>query len=232
MIIAIDGPAGSGKSTIARILAKELGFTYIDTGAMYRAIALKIKKTRTDPSDEKTVLRLVKTTDIKLEPAEKGVRVILDGKDVSSQIRTEKIGKIASQIARFSQVRKKLVLMQRELGLKAKNAVIEGRDTGTVIFPDADIKIFLTASPEERANRRYKELIQKGLNVSYEKILTEIKERDRLDETRKDSPLRPAEDAIIMDTTGKELNQVFQEILQLVVNQKVSKAKSSFMRNT
>ncbi|WP_457643888.1 (d)CMP kinase [Persephonella sp.] len=216
MIIAIDGPAGSGKSTIAKMLARELGFTYIDTGAMYRAVALKVKRAGIDPSDEKAVLKLMENTDIKLEPAENGVRVFLDGEDVSGLIRTEEIGKIASQIARFSQVRKRLVQMQRELGLKAKNAVIEGRDTGTVIFPDADVKIFMTASPEERANRRYRELVQRGLDVSYEKILTEIKERDRLDETRKDSPLRPAEDAVIIDTTGKELNQVFQEVLQLV----------------
>ncbi|WP_456382665.1 (d)CMP kinase [Persephonella sp.] len=216
MIIAIDGPAGSGKSTIAKMLARELGFTYIDTGAMYRAVALKVKRAGIDPSDEKAVLKLMENTDIKLEPAENGVRVFLDGEDVSGLIRTEEIGKIASQIARFSQVRKRLVQMQRELGLKAKNAVIEGRDTGTVIFPDADVKIFMTASPEERANRRYRELVLRGLDVSYEKILTEIKERDRLDETRKDSPLRPAEDAVIIDTTGKELNQVFQEVLQLV----------------
>ncbi|WP_457627005.1 (d)CMP kinase [Persephonella sp.] len=216
MIIAIDGPAGSGKSTIAKMLAREFGFTYIDTGAMYRAVALKVKRAGIDPSDEKAVLKLMENTDIKLEPAENGVRVFLDGEDVSGLIRTEEIGKIASQIARFSQVRKRLVQMQRELGLKAKNAVIEGRDTGTVIFPDADVKIFMTASPEERANRRYRELVQRGLDVSYEKILTEIKERDRLDETRKDSPLRPAEDAVIIDTTGKELNQVFQEVLQLV----------------
>ncbi|WP_456392806.1 (d)CMP kinase [Persephonella sp.] len=216
MIIAIDGPAGSGKSTIAKMLAREFGFTYIDTGAMYRAVALKVKRAGIDPSDEKAVLKLMENTDIKLEPAENGVRVFLDGEDVSGLIRTEEIGKIASQIARFSQVRKRLVQMQRELGLKAKNAVIEGRDTGTVIFPDADVKIFMTASPEERANRRYRELVLRGLDVSYEKILTEIRERDRLDETRKDSPLRPAEDAVIIDTTGKELNQVFQEVLQLV----------------
>ncbi|WP_457627185.1 (d)CMP kinase, partial [Persephonella sp.] len=180
------------------------------------AVALKVKRAGIDPSDEKAVLKLMENTDIKLEPAENGVRVFLDGEDVSGLIRTEEIGKIASRIARFSQVRKRLVQMQRELGLKAKDAVIEGRDTGTVIFPDADVKIFMTASPEERANRRYRELVQRGLDVSYEKILTEIKERDRLDETRKDSPLRPAEDAVIIDTTGKELNQVFQEVLQLV----------------
>ncbi len=216
MIIAIDGPAGSGKSTIAKMLAKKLGYTYIDTGAMYRAVALKIKKLEINPEDLDKVLEIMEKTSIDLKPDENGVKVFLDGKDVSKEIRTEEIGKIASKIARYPQVRKILVQMQRELGKKAKNVVIEGRDTGTVIFPDADIKFFFTASPEIRAERRYKELKEKGLDVSYDKILKEVKERDYLDTTRKDSPLKPAEDAIIIDTSNKSLNEVLQEVLEIV----------------
>lgn len=216
MIITIDGPAGSGKSTIAKMLAKELGYTYIDTGAMYRAVALMVKRKGIDPDNPDAVVELMKKIQIDLKPAENGVRVFLNGEDVSKEIRTEEIGKIASKIARHSEVRKILVQMQRELGLKAKNVVIEGRDTGTVIFPDADIKFFFTASPEVRAERRFKELKEKGLDISYEEILKEIKERDHLDETRKDSPLRPAEDAIIIDTTGKSLSDVFQDVLKII----------------
>lgn len=216
MIIAIDGPAGSGKSTIAKMLAKELGYTYIDTGAMYRAVALMVKRLGINPDNANAVVEIMKKVQIDLKPAENGVQVFLNGEDVSKEIRTEEIGKIASKIARHSEVRKILVQMQRELGLRAKNVVIEGRDTGTVIFPDADIKFFFTASPEVRAERRYRELKEKGLNISYEEILKEIKERDHLDETRKDSPLKPAPDAIIIDTTNKSLSEVFQDVLKII----------------
>lgn len=215
MIIAIDGPAGSGKSTIAKLLAKELGFTYIDTGAMYRAVALKIKRLGIDPDNKEAVINVLKETDIRLKTNEE-IKVFLDGEDVSSEIRTEEIGKIASKIARYPEVRKILVEMQRKIGEEAKNAVIEGRDTGTVIFPDADIKIFMTAKPEVRAERRFKELKEKGLNVSYDEILKEIVERDKLDTTREDSPLKPAKDAIIIDTSDKTLKDVFKEILSIV----------------
>ena len=216
MIIAIDGPAGSGKSTIAKMLARKLGYTYIDTGAMYRAVALKVKEKGINPENEEEVVKLMKNTKIDLKPDTKGVKVFLDGVDVSDKIRTEEIGKIASKIARHPQVRKILVQMQRQLGKEAKNVVIEGRDTGTVIFPDADVKIFLTASPEVRAERRFKELKEKGINVDYQQILKEVKERDFLDTTRKDSPLKPAEDAVIIDTTNKSLEEVFKEILGIV----------------
>jgi len=216
LIIAIDGPAGSGKSTVAKLLAKKLGYTYIDTGAMYRAVALKIKNLGIDPEDLNKVLKIMEETSIDLEPDENGVKVFLDGKDVSKDIRTEEIGKIASKIARYPQVRKILVQMQRELGKKARDVVIEGRDTGTVIFPDADIKFFFTASPKIRAERRYKELKEKGLDVSYDEILKEVKERDYLDTTRKDSPLKPAKDAIIIDTSDKNLDEVLQEVLDIV----------------
>ena len=216
MIITIDGPAGSGKSTIAKMLAKELGYTYIDTGAMYRAVALMVKRLGINPDNANAVVEIMKKIQIDLKPAENRVQVFLNGEDVSKEIRTEEIGKIASKIARHSEVRKILVQMQRELGLRAKNVVIEGRDTGTVIFPDADIKFFFTASPEVRAERRYRELKEKGLNINYEEILKEIKERDHLDETRKDSPLKPAPDAILLDTTNKSLLEVFQDVINII----------------
>lgn len=216
MIIAIDGPAGSGKSTIAKMIARELGFTYIDTGAMYRAVALKIKRLGINPDDPEAVLEVLKNTEIDLRPSEEGIKIFLDGEDVSDRIRTEEIGKIASKIARHRKVREILVQMQRELGKRAKDAVIEGRDTGTVIFPDADIKFFLTASAEVRAERRYRELKEKGLNVNYERILREVKERDRLDKTRKESPLKPAEDAVIIDTSDKDIDQVFRQLIDII----------------
>ncbi len=216
MIIAIDGPAGSGKSTIAKMIARELGFTYIDTGAMYRAIALKIKRLGINPDDPEAVLEVLKNTEIDLRPSEEGIKIFLDGEDVSDRIRTEEIGKIASKIARHRKVREILVQMQRELGKRAKDAVIEGRDTGTVIFPDADIKFFLTASAEVRAERRYRELKEKGLNVNYDRILREVKERDRLDKTRKESPLKPAEDAVIIDTSDKDIDQVFRQLIDII----------------
>ena len=218
MIITIDGPAGSGKSTIAKMIANELGFTYIDTGAMYRAVALKIKRLGINPEDPEAVLEVLKKTEIDLKPSEDGVKVFLDGEDVSGKIRTEEIGKIASKIARHKKVRDILVRMQRDLGKKAKDAVIEGRDTGTVIFPDADIKFFLTASAEVRAERRYKELKEKGFDISYDKILSEVKERDKLDKTRKESPLKPAKDAIVIDTSNKNINQVFIQLMEIIKN--------------
>ncbi|ACO04273.1 MAG TPA: (d)CMP kinase [Persephonella sp.] len=216
MIIAIDGPAGSGKSTVAKKLSRILGYTYIDTGAMYRAVAYKVKEEGIDPDNPDAVVNIMKRINIKLEPSDNGVKVFLDGEDVSSKIRTEEIGKIASKIARHPEVRKILVQKQREMGKKAKNAVIEGRDTGTVIFPDADLKIFMTASPEVRARRRWEELKNKGLDIDYNRILKEVKERDHLDQTRKDSPLRPAKDAIIIDTTNKSIDEVINQILELV----------------
>jgi cytidylate kinase len=216
LIIAIDGPAGSGKSTVAKELSKKLGFTYIDTGAMYRAVAYKVKQEGVNPENPEEVIRVLKEIEIKLLPSDSGTKVILNGEDISDKIRTEEIGKIASKIARHSKVRKILVQKQREMGEKAGNAVIEGRDTGTVIFPDADIKIFMTASPEIRAKRRWKELRSRGIKIEFDQILKEVKERDYLDQTREDSPLKPAEDAVIIDTSDKSIDQVINQILELI----------------
>ncbi len=213
MIIAIDGPVGSGKSTIAKLVAEKLGFTYIDTGAMYRAVALKILKTKI-PLKVSEIVKMMENTKIDLVQTEGGLKVYLDGEDVSEEIRTEEVAKLASQIARYGEIRKRLVQLQRELGQRAKNVVIEGRDTGTVIFPDAELKIFLTADPEERAKRRYKQLKEKGFEVSLEHLIEKVKERDKMDTERKESPLKPAEDSIIVDTT----NMSIEEVVEFIIN--------------
>jgi len=212
MIIAIDGPAGSGKSTIAKLLAKKLGYTYIDTGAMYRAAALKLLRSNINLESEEEIMNVLENTQILLKDSQ----VFLDGEDVSDIIRTEEIGNIASIIARYPKVRKWMVSKQRELGEIAKNVVIEGRDAGSRIFPDADLKIFMTASPEIRAQRRVQQLKEKGFVVDYNHILQKILERDKLDYERKESPLRPTEDYIIIDTTEKSIKEVIDYIKSLI----------------
>ena len=216
MIITIDGPAGAGKSTVAKNLASKLGFTYIDTGAMYRALALKLINSDINPDDKEKVLELLENTSIELIPTREGNKVILDGEDVSDKIRTEEIGKITSKIAVYPEVRQYLVKLQRKLGKKYGNVVIEGRDTGTVIFPDAEIKLFLTASLKERAKRRKKQLEDKGLKIDLNKLIKDIEERDKRDMSRKETPLKPAKDAIIIDTTDLSLEQVLDKIVEIV----------------
>ena len=212
MIIAIDGPAGSGKSTIAKLLAKELGYTYIDTGAMYRAAALKLLRLKADLENEEEIMKVFENTQIILKDS----KVILDSEDVSDLIKTEEIGNAASIIARYPKVRRWMVEKQRELGKLAKNVVIEGRDAGTKIFPKADLKIFMTASPEIRARRRVDQLREKGFNVDYNHILQKIIERDKLDYERKESPLRPTKDYVIIDTTDKSIEEVISYIKSLI----------------
>lgn len=212
MIIAIDGPAGSGKSTIAKLLAQKLGFTYIDTGSMYRSLALKILKLNIDPNNEEEVVKILENTDIKLSDD----KVFLDEEDVSQLIRTEEVGNTASLIARYKKVREFMVNKQREIGKLAKDAVIEGRDAGTKIFPDADLKIFMTASPEIRAKRRAQQLKEKGFVVDYNHILQKIIERDKMDYERKESPLRPTEDYITVDTTNKSVEEILEHITSLI----------------
>lgn len=209
--IAIDGPAGAGKSTIAKIIAQRLKIEYIDTGAMYRAITLKIIRNGTDINNIDEIIELLEKTDINFING----RVYLDGEDVSEEIRLPEIGKLVSQVAAIKEVREKLVAIQRDIA-KNKSVIMDGRDIGTNVLKDAEIKIFLVASVEERAKRRNKELLEKGIEVSYDDIVKEIEKRDYIDSTREVNPLRKADDAIVVNNTNKTLEEVVEEILNIV----------------
>ncbi|SEF76401.1 cytidylate kinase [Caloramator fervidus] len=209
--IAIDGPAGAGKSTIAKIIAKKLNIEYIDTGAMYRAVTLKILRDNIDINDKEQLLNMLNNIEIKFV----NNRIYLDGLDVSEEIRMPHVGKYVSQVAAIKEVREKLVLLQRNIA-KNSSVIMDGRDIGTNVLKDADVKIFLIASVEERAKRRYKELKQKGIEVSYEDILREIEKRDFIDSTREVNPLKKAEDAIIVDSSNKTIDEVVEEILNII----------------
>ena len=206
--IAIDGPGGAGKSTIAKLVAKKLGIDYIDTGAMYRSVGYKAMIYGIDPSDDQAMKSMLDGTDIDFD---NGV-VMLDGVDVSSKIRTQEVSAMASKVASLSAVRTKLVDMQRNIGMK-KSVVMDGRDIGTNVFKDAKYKFFLTASPEERAKRRFDELKAKGEDVNYDEILEDIEERDYRDTHRELNPLRKAEDAVEVDTTSMNIEQVANTLM-------------------
>lgn len=211
--IAIDGPAGAGKSTIARKVADRLGFIYIDTGAMYRTVALNILRCGENPEDEVGSSRALKYTDIVLENEKGNQKIILNGEDVTEQIRTVEVGKAASLSSRYSAVRKKLTEMQRKIASE-KNVVMDGRDIGTTVLPDADLKIYLTASAEIRAKRRMHQLEEQGeTNLDLTRIEEEIRARDRQDMEREISPLRRAEDAILIDSSDMTLDEVEDAII-------------------
>ncbi len=212
--IAIDGPAGAGKSTIAKAAAKALGFIYVDTGAMYRALGLFALREGVEPDDREAVKLLLKKVEVTLSRNEKGEQlVILNGEDVSSLIRTEQVSMAASKISAIPEVRASLLSLQRDMA-KKYNVIMDGRDIGTVILPDAKVKIFLTASAEIRAKRRYDELIARGENVTYDEVLRDVKERDDYDVNKPISPLKPAEDSILVDTSELSL----QESIDLLIN--------------
>ena len=213
MIIAVDGPAGSGKSTISKLLAKELGLVYLDTGAMYRLFTLKMLKENISFSDSDKINELLENLNINIE----NDRFYLDEKDVSEEIRKTDVAANVSKTAAIKEVREKMVNLQREFS-KSKNVILDGRDIGTVVFPEADIKIFLVADAKERAERRFKELHEKGENISLDNIYENILKRDRLDSTRENSPLKKANDAIEVDTTGKNIEEVKNIILNLYIN--------------
>jgi len=210
MIIAIDGPAGSGKSTIAKLIAEDLGLVYIDTGAMYRLVTLKALNDGILGNLDKIIKML---DNLNIDIKENGF--YLDDIDVSEEIRKPVVSENVSDIAVIREVREKMVDLQRKFS-ESKNVILDGRDIGTVVFPNADVKIFLVADAKERANRRYKELVAKGENVRIEEIYENILKRDEIDSTRKESPLKKADNAIEVDTTSKNIEEVKNEILNIV----------------
>ena len=214
LIIAIDGPSGSGKSTLGRMLARELGLLYIDTGSMYRAVALAVIESTVNEADDVAVGSLAERVDIDLAGDPDSIRVTLNGRDVSDRIRDEDVTNISSLVSTIPEVRRAMVRRQRELG--GRGAVMNGRDIGTVVFPIADVKFFLDAAIEERAERRLAEEREHNPAATYEQTLADITERDRRDTTRADSPLVAAEDAIVIDSTGMPIDEVFQKMMAIV----------------
>lgn len=213
IIIALDGPAGSGKTTTAKIVADKLGYLYIDTGAMYRAVTLAWIRQNKEYSDA-GVIAMLDSLQIELRQSEVGQRTILNGEDVSEDIRLPEVTKLVSPVSAIAEVRDKLVAMQREIG-NAGGVVMDGRDIGTAVFPNAELKVFLVASIETRANRRTKELVAKGMEVNEELIKKEIADRDHYDSNREHSPLRKAEDAIEIDTSDMTLQEQADTIIAL-----------------
>ena len=207
LIIAIDGPAGSGKSTIAKLLAKKYDLTYIDTGAMYRMITLYLLENNIDINDLKEVERVLNTVNLDMQ----GDKFYLDNVDVSTKIREKRINDNVSKVASIKIVRSNLVDLQRKIS-NNKDVILDGRDVGTVIFPNAQVKIFLIASPEERARRRYNEFLEKKTEITCDEVLKSLKERDYIDSTRKESPLKKADDAIELDTTNLTIEDVINFI--------------------
>ena len=210
MIIAIDGPAGSGKSTIAKLIAEDLGLVYLDTGAMYRLVTLKALNDGILGNLDKIIKML---DDLRIDIKKNGF--YLDDTNVSEEIRKPVVSENVSDIAVIREVREKMVDLQRKFS-ESKNVILDGRDIGTVVFPNADVKIFLIADAKERANRRYRELVAKGENVKIEEIYENILKRDKIDSTRKESPLKKADDAIEVDTTSKNIEEVKNEILYII----------------
>ena len=212
-VIAIDGPAGAGKSTVAKIVAEKLGYTYIDTGAMYRGVAWKTLQQSQEACDE-DILRAVHDIDVRLACTENGTRVTVDGMDVTREIRTPEVTHIVSRVAALGPVREKMVELQRAMAADGA-VVMDGRDIGTNVLPNADVKIFLTASVEERARRRYDEMVAKGYAVNFDALKDEIASRDKQDSERAISPLRQAEDAVLLDSTALTIDEVVARILEL-----------------
>ncbi len=211
--LAIDGPAGAGKSTIAKRVANELGYIYVDTGAMYRAVALYYLNNNVDVTNEEEVNKYINDINVEFKIIDGVIRLFLNDLDVTDKIRTPEVSDGASKVSVHKLVRERMVSMQQEIA-KKNNIVMDGRDIGTVVLPNADVKIYLTASVEERANRRYKEYIEKGEEADLEQIKKDIEERDYRDMHRENSPLREAEDAIHLDSTGMEIDEEVAYILE------------------
>ncbi|MEP6705894.1 MAG: (d)CMP kinase [Pyrinomonadaceae bacterium] len=214
LIIAIDGPSGAGKTTLGRMLAHELGLLYIDTGSMYRAVALAVIQSSMSEKDDTSVGALASRVDINLEGDVDSLRVMLDGRDVTERIRDEDVTHTSSVISAIPEVRRAMVQRQRELG--TRGAVLNGRDIGTVVFPNADVKFFLTASPDERARRRFDEERTQDATVSFAETFADMTERDRRDTTRADSPLLKADDAVLIDSSGLSIDEVLARMMEAI----------------
>ncbi len=215
LIIAIDGPSGAGKSTVAKLLAKRLGYLYIDTGAMYRVVALKAKERFIHPEDESALHQLASSLSIALVTRGREIHVFCDGKDVTEAIRLPEISRLASDISKKKGVREALVQKQREMGRRG-GVVLEGRDIGTVVFPGAEVKFYLDADADERGRRRFDELSRKGVEVNFKETLEEVKRRDHHDMKRVHSPLKKADDALFIDSTHLSIEKVVQKMLRIV----------------
>ncbi len=214
-VVAIDGPAGAGKSTTARLAAERLGFLYLDTGAMYRALTWKAAEEGVDFADEEALARLADRVRLELDPPAEGGRIRVDGEDVTEGIREPRISRSVSFVAKVPAVRRAMVRLQREVGREGAH-VVEGRDIGTVVFPGADVKVFLVASLEERARRRRLELASRGVEQSLEELVGEIRRRDEIDSGREDSPLCRAPDAVPLDTTGMTIDDQVAAVVRRV----------------
>ncbi len=212
--IAIDGPAGAGKSTIAKQVAQRKGYIYVDTGAMYRGLAVHFLKNHIQPEDQAGIIRACKDASVTIGYADGQQQVYLNGENITGMLREEAVGDMASKSSPIPEVREKLLMLQRTLA-KEKDVVMDGRDIGTNILPEADVKVYLTASVETRAKRRYDELTAKGVSCSMEQIAADIKKRDHRDMTRDTAPLRQAEDAVLIDSSAMTIEEVTEEILKL-----------------
>ncbi len=221
VMITIDGPSGSGKSTLSRLLAARLDYSYLDTGAMYRAVGYKMLQDRINEQDEEALTAVLDDLDLQLLPGNGDTRVLLDGRDISQAIRTAEMGLVASRVSAIAAVRRKLTELQRRIG-RQSNFVAEGRDMGTVVFPDAPSKFFLDASPEERARRRTIQLIEKGEPADRRSILAQIKKRDHDDSHRDLAPLKAAADAIRIDSTNMTIEEVLAFMIRTVHTKKES----------
>lgn len=219
--IAIDGPAGAGKSTIAKLLAAKMNYIYVDTGAMYRAMAVYFTQNHVNSDDEREINAAVSNVDITIEYMDGVQQVILNGDNVTGLLRTEETGKMASKTSKYAAVRSKLVDLQRKLA-KTTDVIMDGRDIGTTVLPDAFVKIYLTASTQARAKRRFDELTQKGEQCNLEEIAADIESRDYADMHREISPLKQAEDAILVDTSDMNIEEVVAKLTQIIEEKKAS----------
>lgn len=218
-VVAIDGPAGTGKGTVTKLVAEKLNFITIDTGAMYRAVALEAVRKNIEPNDDEGIKKMMNNIDIQLKKVDNTQKVYLNSEDVTKDIRTPNIDQNVSKYSAISYVREKITPIQRKMGENA-NVIMEGRDIGTVVFPDADVKIFLDASDEEIANRRYKQNLERGINSTYEQVLEDIKKRNEYDSKRDVAPLKKAEDAVYIDTTNLTIDEVVNKVLEIIKDKK------------